>query len=121
MNYSEFPIGDPQETRKPRRFEMPYPDVGSMYGASMGRSNWTEHRNKPVKFHLERVRGYDTGGDYDKGGAYWGNLWGSPLYQAFGYAQCEEEPAQRIFVRAKTREDAKQEILKTFPLARFYR
>ena len=120
MNYSEVPIGDPQETRKPCRFEMPYPDVGSMYGAPMGREDWTQLRHLPAKFHLARVRGYD-GGDYDKGGAYWGNLWMQPLYQAFGYAQCEEEPAQRIFVRAKTREEAKAEVLKTFPLARFYR
>jgi len=119
MNFNEIPVGDPQNACR-ERFKMPYPEFGSQYGAPMGREDWISCKDRPVKFHLARVRGYD-GGDYDQGGAYWGNLWGCPLYQAFGYAQCEDEPAQRLFVRAKTREEAKLEILKTFPLAKFYR
>jgi len=119
MNFNEWETHRiPDSSRE--RFNMPYPEVGSQYGAPMGRGSWTQHRDKPIKFHIARVRGYD-GGDYDKGGAYWGNLYGHPLYQAFGYAQCEDEPAQRIFVRAETRDKAKAEILKTFPLATFYR
>jgi len=119
MNFNEIPLGDSQDIRR-ERFEMPYPEVESRYGAPMGRNDWTDCKDHPVKFHLARVRGYG-GGDYDNGGAYWGNLYRDPLYQAFGYAQCEDEPAQRIFVRAETREEAKAEILKTFPLAKFYR
>jgi len=119
MNFNEWETHRiPDSSRE--RFNMPYPEVGSQCGAPMGRGSWTQHRDKPIKFHIARVRGYD-GGDYDKGGAYWGNLYGHPLYQAFGYAQCEDEPAQRIFVRAETRDKAKAEILKTFPLATFYR
>jgi len=120
MNFNEIPVGDPQDARR-EQFRMPYPEVYGRYGAPMGRLSWTQHRDKPINFYLARVRGYD-GGDYDRAGAYWGNLYGDPLYQAFGYAQCEEgEPAQRIFVRAETRDEAKAEILKTFPLAKFYR
>jgi len=129
MNFTDLPLGDPQvfipAWQRPEgnpKFRMPYPEVESRYGAPMGREDWVGCKDRPVKFHLARVRGYD-GGDYDQGGAYWGNLYGHPLYQAYGFVMnyIGDPTVQRIFVRAETRDKAKSEILKTFPLAKFYR
>lgn len=109
------------------RFKMPYPKACDYSGSKLGRGDWTEHKDKPIKFHLARVKGYGCGAYWGVaywGGAYWGALWRRPLFQAFGWAENktgEEDMAQRMFVWAKTREDAKVEILKVFPLAKFYR
>ena len=54
-------------------------DVGSKYGAPMGRNGCRPlNFNAPLKFYLRRVP-LNSGG-YDSGGAYWGL--GSPLYYA---------------------------------------
>lgn len=107
------------QATKHRRFVMPYPPVNCEYGAPMGRADWTDCKDQVVLFHLARVRGVD-GGDYDTGGAYWGDLLRSPLYQAFGYAQGSDQE-QRMFVRAATRNEAKEKILAVFKHATFYR
>ncbi|MEH3064918.1 MAG: hypothetical protein PGN33_19990 [Methylobacterium radiotolerans] len=98
--------------------------VGGRYGAPLGRPNRdtfvdrkgrTQHLtvNEHARpFCLVRVR-LDRGG-YDRGGAYWGL--GAPLYEFTG-------PVTDIsgFVRGRTREEAKAEVRKLHPAARFFR
>lgn len=86
----------------------------STWGAQMGRRNTVTEPNYPVKFRLEKLRFYD--GAYDKGGAYWGC--GNPIFHAWGDG---EEFEQEMFVRAKDRDDAKNQILTQFKQAKFYR
>lgn len=90
-------------------------DVSSKYGAPMGRG-----RSDTVlagKVNLRRVPAAD-GGDYDPGGAYWGDVAGrygcQPLWCAWG----EDGDT---YVRANDRNDAKAKIVAKHPNARFYR
>jgi hypothetical protein len=94
-------------------------NVSGKYGAPMGRPNQdADDRTLPIKFHLTRMRWVD--GDYDAGGAYWGNSGGTSIYQAEG--DCEEEGiVVEVYYRAATREDAKAKVLKDYPKARFWR
>lgn len=87
-------------------------------GAMMGRANEIPPDAHTIrKLRLVRVRPSD-GGDYDQGGAYWGDIWSRPLYCAFGDSDTE----QAVFwVRAPNREEAKRKILSQFPSARFFR
>ena len=85
-------------------------------GAPMGRSNTVTDADFPVKFRLERMRLVD--GDYDNGGAYWGGYPSDPMWVAWGMAEDEE---QELFVRAKTRDEAKEFVKETFINARFWR
>lgn len=85
-------------------------------GAQMGRptldGGFTVTGSHPMT--LRKVR---LNGDYDSGGAYWGcNSPGSILYYFEG-------PISDIsgYVRAADREDAKAEVRKLHPKARFYR
>lgn len=73
------------------------PRVNTSRGAPMGRSN--DHISG--KCRLEKVAMYDGG--YDKGGAYWGS--GVQLWV------CEDADGGLFFVRAETREKAKQAII----------
>lgn len=86
-----------------------FKDVSSIYGAPMGRYENKTERQYPVKFHLAIVK--LTQG-YDNGGAYWGI--GTPLYYAYS-------DIQDMFIRASSRKEAKQKVLKVFPNAKFYR
>ena len=56
-------------------------------------------------------------GDYDQGGAYWGGGSGDFIYRAIRTAA--EEDCE-LFVRARTRTEAKEEVRETIPNARFY-
>ena len=71
----------------------------------------------PWKLHLVRLRWVD--GDYDEGGAYWGNSGGTAIYWAFGQSDTEQA---ECFVRAISRQAAKATIRDLhFPNASFYR
>ena len=85
-------------------------------GAQLGRRDWglIEHRERPMKMHLQRVKFVD--GDYDLGGAYWGGHPSEPLFCAWA-----EAVDARVFVRAKDRSHAKREIKKHFVNAKFFR
>jgi hypothetical protein len=88
-------------------------NVSCKYGAPMGRPNvLPEDRNAKVKLRLVRLRWVD--GDYDQGGVYWGNPGGSSIYWA-------TDGATDVFVRAKSRVEAKVQVLHHLPNARFYR
>jgi hypothetical protein len=100
------------------------PRLDCKYGAPMGRPTLSCYWDKAGErvelevipnarpFHLVRVP-LNSGG-YDKGGAYWGfpnDLWGfiGPIDDVRG------------FVRAKTRQEAKEHVLDLHPHARFFR
>ena len=83
-------------------------------GALMGRCNKLPDTrlDEPVKLHMERLRFVD--GDYDQGGAYWGSgPNGSAVYCAYT-ENCH------IFVRSKSRSEAKEKVREELPAARFY-
>ena len=86
----------------------------SQYGAQMGRRDNIEDPDAPVKFHLVKMRLVDGG--YDQGGAYWGL--GDPMWRAIGE---DEDMVNEMFIRARTRDEAKAQVLETFPNAKFYR
>jgi hypothetical protein len=90
-----------------------------MYGAPMGRADTHDDgsRELPVKFNLVRLRMVDY--DYDEGGAYWGG--NSPtgvMYRA--YCPDGVEYQVNLFIRAKSRADAKQMVRDEYPRATFY-
>lgn len=78
----------------------------------MGRPSDKLDPDQPYKFHLIRLKWVD--GDYDQGGAYWGNSGGTSIYWAY-------DDEVQVFVRAASRDRAKQQILEKAPQAKFYR
>lgn len=88
----------------------PTPPVNCRYGAPMGRPSGT-YLETIERIHLVRVP-LDAGG-YDKGGAYWGC--GEPIYYA------EDCDGNSQFLRATSRDAAKEKIRADFPEARFFR
>lgn len=100
----------------------PTPDVNAKYGAPMGRAS--DHLEGLIiletdpRFTLRRIR-LNNGG-YDSGGAYWGL--GEPL---FWWAIELREDGSRDecsgFLRAQSREGAKQLITSIHRHARFFR
>jgi hypothetical protein len=85
----------------------PCHSASSPYGASMGRRNQVQ--GSAERLHLQRVRFID--GDYDSGGAYWGGGRDSlPLWCAFSPDSTLNEEPIMIFVRARSRNEAKQAV-----------
>lgn len=80
--------------------------VSSKYGAPMGRPS--DHYIEG-KLHLQRVPMYD--GCYDKGGAYWG---ASDFRNGIGYLYCAWNDDYVYYLRANSRDDAKNQIQKEF-------
>jgi len=78
-------------------------------GANMGRCNWI--KGKPERLHLQQVNFFDDG--YDSGGAYWGSP--ANLWCAFSPDSTENEESTMVFVRANSREIAKQKTLAVLP------
>lgn len=91
-------------------------NVNSIRGAPMGRRDNVTEPDYPVKFRLERMQMVD--GDYDNGGAYWGGYPSDPMWTAWGMGEEEE---QELFLRAKTRDEAKALVRQIFPNCRFWR
>jgi hypothetical protein len=85
-------------------------------GSAMGRKSWRGHdAETPVKCYIKRLKWVD--GDYDEQGAYWGGGNGDFIYWAnFDIGETNED----IFVRAYTRDEAKEEIRKQLPMAKFF-
>jgi hypothetical protein len=80
-----------------------------------------EGRALPCKLRLVRLTWH--GGDYDKGGAYWGatRAMGRPLDFIFRAVGDVGEERAEIFTRATSRTEARAAILAKLPAARFYR
>ena len=76
-----------------------------------------------VKVHLVKLDWVD--GDYDEKGAYWGGGSGDFIYCAhavtFNPVGDNPFPPCQIFVRGRSREDAKAAVREKLPNARFYR
>lgn len=92
----------------------PLPNACSEYGCAMGRRNTIEEPEALIKFHLRRMKLYDYG-CYDEGGAYWGS--GDPMYYAYGDGP---KFVNEMFIRAKDRQDAKNQVLAEFEHATFF-
>lgn len=90
----------------------PNQEVGSKYGAPMGRHCGPVDPDTDARFNLMKVR-LDAGG-YDPGGAYWGH--GGPLY----YFEASDGTASG-YLRAPSRASAKLKVLEQCPAAKFYR
>ena len=81
-------------------------------GADMGRPNrLPQDVNALIKLRMERLKWVD--GDYDEKGAYWGNSSGASIY-------CAYMSNVQIFVRAKSRKDAKSLVRDILPAATFF-
>lgn len=87
------------------------PKACNKYGANMGRRNVTTDRNAAMTFRLYRMR-LDKGG-YDNGGAYWG-IGPDALWHAY-------TETDQVFVRARTREGAKEAVRTIYARAEFFR
>ena len=101
---------------------MKYPKLSKGYsfrGAYMGRDDIVEEPNAPIKFHLYRMP-MSPCGCYDSGGAYWGSgdFKTGFMYHAYGDGP---EFKNEMFIRAKGRQDAKQQIKEVFKNCCFYR
>ena len=97
-------------------------------GARMGRSFILPVPGTIVKFRLYRLRFVD--GDYDQGGAYWGspaNVWRAVSIEQGSWISNWDGSLQKdfkhyeVFVRANSREEAKQKVCSLSPRAKFYR
>jgi len=95
------------------------PNVSSsLSGAPMGRHNNIPNANEPSKLHLQKLQWVDS--DYDQGGAYWGcGGRGENIYWAWGESVGFQ--SIDIFVRAISRNDAKEKVRQEMPRAKFYR
>lgn len=88
-------------------------------GALMGRKDnppEPEDEDEPwPKFRLFRMNMIDR--NYDRGGAYWGS---GDHKVGFMYRACDPDGVWNIFVRARTREEARDLLYKKYPKIRFF-
>lgn len=99
----------------------PLSDVSSHYGgdmrhrgAPMGRSNTLPNNPRsPIALLVERLEWHD--GDYDRGGAYWGNTGRDWIWRATGI----DDTSVEIFVRAKCYTSAIDDLSQLLPDATF--
>jgi hypothetical protein len=82
----------------------------------MGRGDTTSDASAPVEFEIVRLRWVD--GDYDEGGAYWGRDTASREYIFRAAGESEAGP-EEVFLRARTLDDAKAQVLAAYPEATF--
>lgn len=104
-----------KSSKKPR-----YPTLPVAYdarGASMGRRDCIMEPDAEIRFRLYRMP-MSACGCYDSGGAYWGASSSGVMYHAIGEGP---DYVNEMFVRAPSREKAKETVLKAFPKASFYR
>ena len=95
------------------------PYVSSRRGAPFGRPLVRiADPDGPIKLHLYRMRLID--GDYDNGGAYWGcgNRHIGWMYHVY---DVWPTPSTEIFLRARSREEAKEVVRMLIPGANFFR
>jgi len=91
-----------------------FSDVGTLYGAPMGRSAYGIMENVDGRVRLFKVKLHQG---YDDGGAYWGSSYdGNSLYCA---TASEDGDDYRQFVRATSREAARAAL--SIPSSKLYR
>lgn len=98
------------------------PDAGSRHGAEMGRSNNILNQDFPAVFEVERLQWVDD--DYDQGGAYWGRTFDDPRTRSgsdfiFRFEAESDIGIESMFIRSKTVNEAKEQVLLTYPNASF--
>ena len=107
--------------------KMKLTNVSSPSGAPMGRPNHLpKDVNLPIKMRLQKLDWVD--GDYDEGGAYFGGGSGDNVYWAKSdnvtaidyFGKVTDWPVE-VFVRAFSRDEAKQAVKELLPNATFYR
>lgn len=89
----------------------------------MGRRNSVPPDRFTIAPKLRLVRLKWVDGDYDQGGAYWGNSGGTAIYQARGEHPLPTDPQDEVcevFVRASSRTAAKAKVREFFPKATFH-
>lgn len=94
---------------------MAYPALTKLsckFGAPMGRRDYIHPTTESGPLYLRHLPFEDD--CYDKGGAYWGSP--ANLYRAV-----TSDREVEIFVRANSREDAKNQVLKVYPSAEFFK
>jgi hypothetical protein len=77
-------------------------EVSAKFGAPMGRaSTFNDPGTHPVTCHIVPMSMVD--GDYDSGGAYWGNVPGEPMFHIFNKQDRDNPEGELVehFVRAK--------------------
>lgn len=92
-------------------------------GACMGRSNTLPPTPKTDAPKLRLVRLKWVDGDYDEGGAYWGNTRGTWIYRAVAVLPVDAQKwfgHVEIFVRATGRTHAKIFVREIVPNATFF-
>ena len=95
------------------------PEVNCSRGAPMGRCETHNiDPEAPAKFCLQAMHLVD--GDYDRGGAYWG-CWTREHGGMWHAYACHDDEEVEMFIRAKTREQAKEQIRERYPNARFFK
>ncbi|MFA4971496.1 MAG: hypothetical protein WC683_02705 [bacterium] len=82
-------------------------------GAAMGRGTWEGPPTFSGKITLRKVR-MSADGAYDENGTYFG--FGTPIYW-FANDDCTIDGT----LRAKSREDARNQVLAMYPKAKFFR
>lgn len=92
-------------------------------GSQMGRRNEIPNDPKNFEIKLSLVKLHLQDGCYDYQGAYWG----APDNLYYASAEYEDLTRQdetgvcRVFVRASSREEAKSNVRKILPKAKFFR
>lgn len=93
-------------------------------GSQMGRRNeLPEDTGAAIKLRIQKLK--MVGGDYDQWGAYWGSGLGvTYMYCAWKYTPSQVSIMLHydalVFVRARSRAEAKQMVRKLLPNSKFY-
>ncbi len=99
---------------KTRNKSRQLPKLNLSRGAPMGMCDIVpDNCNLPIKLYLRRMSWVD--GDYLQNGAYYGGGNGDSIYWSYS-----ADGTSDIFIRAKSRKDAREQVIAKFPNAKFY-
>mgnify|MGYP000844664607 CR=1 FL=1 len=93
--------------------------VSCTYGAPLGDKGERGDSSRPYKFHLQLLDMVDL--CYDRAGTYWGM---GDRHRGYMYGYMCDDPEDGLvfgFVRARSREEAKNKVRDCYLHARFYR
>lgn len=94
----------------------PLSNTSSQSGASMGRSDTKGEYDLPQQFTIQKMAWVD--GDYDTGGAYWGQTANENIYRCLAYDTADGGTIEH-FKRAKSHQRAFAQLIEEYPLATF--
>lgn len=102
---------------------MSYPTLTnavSRRGASLGRPDEILDPQETLRFRLYRMP-MSSDGCYDSGGAYWGASVPNGAGRMWHALANGDSGNNELFIRAWSRQDAKEKVREVFKNARFYR